>query len=490
MKFAEIIFDKLITSHDHIWIYANDVAISYGQTLIDIDECAEIIKSFGVRLEKSVLGIAMKTSYEFVVSDLMAIKNNAITLPIPLDFDDEQIRSLLKNVSCVLVADDSDGRRILEIFPDKTIVNVHDNTLINKARFESNQVHIPNGVIKIIHTSGTTSNPKGVMIKDEAMVILINSLLDRFPRGPLKYLSLVPMSLLIEQVLGIYCPLLSGGSLTLLPSNMKEFGSQFNDSCLYLDLVKQYKPNFLYLAPKLLDLIDNGYDVGDALDNSYIITGGTKINHETIKSLYEKNIRVYEGYGLSENSSVVSINGVDDWKIGTAGKLLPHIDYKIVDGELLIKSETMCAGYFSTDDSSCEISDDGYLHTGDLVEFDGEYLVIKGRKKHVLILSNARNISPEWVELKLKKFDSIYDCIVIGDGLDYLYAIIMPSHSSKSIVTKPIISSVNSELPEFAKIGKTVVIDNIEEFRNKYYTVTGRPRRSLIHKEFIHDRSN
>ncbi|HQS83886.1 MAG: hypothetical protein B7Y25_03080 [Alphaproteobacteria bacterium 16-39-46] len=486
MTFARKLFKKLIHNPNKIWIMDDNKNISYGQVLADIDLLKEKFSKNTLNLKHKVIGIAMKTSYDFIIADLICLKEQAITLPIPLEFDNTQIKSLLNNVQIILVRNDSDMNRLTSILPKKPIMNVMSGKM-----HKGNNTHTmecPNllhNITKIIHTSGTTSNPKGVLIKDESLNILVHNLLNVFPKNPLTYLSLVPLSLLVEQIFGIYCTLLSDGKLILPPESLADFGGYESDSEAYLDLIRKYQPNFMYLAPRLLEDLNKLASIEGFKKDAYYITGGAKINHETLKKLDHKGIKIYEGYGLSETTSVVSINGPDDRRIGTAGKILPHLNYKINEGELLLKGSTICAGYFTKDESSCDIDEEGYLHTGDLVEIDEDrYLTIKGRKKNLLILSNARNISPEWVESKLKHHNVIEDCIILGDGKDFLTALILGAKPSK--ITS-IIHKVNSELPNFAQIQNSINIPDIEKFKRKYFTVTGRPRRSLIHKEYIND---
>ncbi|AUH02010.1 AMP-binding protein [Pectobacteriaceae bacterium CE70] len=452
----------------------------------DVEDIAAGLNQIYGSCDRLVFGIAMRSCYEWVTTLLAIQKVGAVLLPVPIEFSDEQISSLLTKASAIFVADDATRQRIDSIFPGKPCfypyqVKVHSQTL----RL-SGEERISDGVTAIIHTSGTTSKPKGVMIRDAAVGLLVDNVMKRLPNRPLHYFSLVPMSLLIEQVLGIFIPLLSGGTLTLMPPGIKEYGSASGNAALYLGMIAEVEPDFLYLPPKLLEealaLIEmDGSENVLGRNNPHIITGGAKIPVSVLQALDDKGVAVYEAYGLSENSSIISLNYPGCRRIGSVGKLLDGITPLLVEGELLVKTPTLCAGYYNSDETSCDMTD-GYLHTGDITHFEDGYLYITGRKKHVIILSTARNVSPEWVETIYKESEIIEDMIVIGEGQEQLGAIILSPHPESDV--QRALESKNNRLAEFARVGKYAVVNNIAGFRRKYYTVTGRPRRKEIEEDY------
>lgn len=463
----------------------------------DVTNLIDKLRGQNLALTGKVVGIAMRSSYEWIIADFAALVSDAIALPVPLDFSDEQIFSLLEHTDYCLIQDEKIGERLKTILSQQTLVLPNGNLYYKGKKVTEKNHNIDSSVIKIIHTSGTTSRPKGVKIKDEAVRILVKNLLCSVgePR-PLHYLSLVPMSLLIEQVLGIYMPLFSGGTVTLMPEEMREFGGQSDNVENYLALIKKSEPNFIYLPPKLLEASIKKIgesSVTTLFGNTipHIITGGAKVNIEILKQFADNNIKIYEAYGLSENSSVISINSPAQYKLGTVGKLLPGIEAKFEEGELLIKSPTLCAGYFTKDSTACDFTEDGFLKTGDIAHFDEEnFLCITGRKKHLIILSNARNISPEWVESIFKESRYIDEIIVFGDGMDTLAAVIVPVSTNEAVSNEVFnkvpaeIDRLNLKLPTFARIESYVVIENSGSFKQNYFTVTGRPKRSEIFRDF------
>ncbi|MDP9043672.1 MAG: AMP-binding protein, partial [Pseudomonadota bacterium] len=299
-------------------------------------------------------------------------------------------------------------------------------------------------------------------------------------------LSVVPMSLLIEQVLGVFLPLLSGGSLTLMPAGTDEYGARSGNARDYLDLIARAQPNFLYLPPKLLEeaqVLLRSRSAASLLGprKPHIITGGAKIGAAVLTRLDEHGVHVYEAYGLSENSSIVSMNFPGHRRIGSVGTLLDGVEARWVEGELHVKTPTLCAGYYNADDTACTLTD-GFLHTGDLGEMRDGYLHITGRKKHVIILSTARNISPEWVESVYKESPLIDDLVVMGEGREEPVAVVLSAHSGAAI--RADMSRLDHRLAAYARVRKVLVVADIDAFRNDYYTVTGRPRRQQIENAF------
>lgn len=460
-----------------------------------LDQLKSDIETFSLKLKSivgncsgKVFGVAMRSSYEWIYTMLAIHRIEGILLPVPIEFSDEQIKSLMGKSTMVFVDSPEGKERINKIIPDMPcLISDQVITDLNVSLDVYSNETISTDIVSIIHTSGTTSNPKGVLIRDEAVDILVKNVIDKLPNQPLHYLSIVPMSLLIEQVLGVYIPILTNGSITIMPKSYKEYGSASGNAKDYLDLIRKSDINFLYLPPKLIEEIDESLINSELIEifgknRPHIITGGAKVSENVLQRLENKGVSVFEAYGLSENSSIISLNSPSERRIGSAGKLLKGIVPKFHNGELLVKTPTLCAGYYNADDTSCDLTD-GYLHTGDIAHIEDGFLYITGRKKHVIILSTARNISPEWVEGIYKESPLLDDIIVLGEGQQELGAVILTS-SDKSLI-KGELHKYDKNLAGFARVNKFVVINDIQDFRNKFYTVTGRPKRKEIELAFI-----
>ena len=450
-------------------------------------------------IDQHLVAIAIDPSANWILLDTHCIVSKTISVPIPTEFSDEQIAHLLEPVGYCFVDDFQVAKRIMAAAP-KVGVIFSDGTLIKTTEKAPNAELLSRlqqqDVIKIIHTSGTTSAPKGVLIRDAGLGGLIETLAQVYQHlGPWHYYSMVPFSLLIEQVLAIYLPFSSGGSCTLLPSGILPFSTQSGMAGEYLESVRYANCNVLYLPPKLLEetlsILQRGeMSVADIFGSNqvHVVTGGAKVSAQLLIDLQAYGLEVDEGYGLSENSSVVAINTGVGKKLGSVGKLLSGLEARIEEGELLIKSPSLCAGYLNRDISACEFNDEGFLHTGDLAHFDEQgYLYIEGRIKNVIILSSGRNVSPEWVEATYKELDDVADVVVFGEAQESISGVVFTNKEMDEAQIQTALAQVASRLPTYCQIQQVRVQHLSESLRRRYFTVTGRPMRDKIVQDFFAD---
>jgi len=160
------------------------------------------------------------------------------------------------------------------------------------------------------------------------------------------------------------------------------------------------------------------------------------------------NIPLYEIYGMSECSGPATISYFGHYKMGRTGRAMTHSEVKIAnDGEILIRGKHVFKGYLHNEEATKETLDqDGWLHTGDLGEFDNDgFLAITGRKKNIIITAGGENIAPEMLEKKLKSIPEIEHAVVVGDNKKYLSALITTSELAMS-VAKELGSKANNKI--------------------------------------------
>jgi long-chain acyl-CoA synthetase len=157
------------------------------------------------------------------------------------------------------------------------------------------------------------------------------------------------------------------------------------------------------------------------------LTGAAPIDTEILEFFHAAGIWVLEGYGMTETSAVESVNTIPEHRFGTVGKPLPICEVRIAeDGEVLMRGPNVFKGYYRNEEATREtLSDDGWVHSGDLGELDEEgYLSITGRKKDLIITSSGKNISPSNIENALKLSRWISQAVVYGDRRPYLTALL------------------------------------------------------------------
>jgi long-chain acyl-CoA synthetase len=161
----------------------------------------------------------------------------------------------------------------------------------------------------------------------------------------------------------------------------------------------------------------------------FCCSGGAALPDHVARFFNEHGIELGQGYGLTESSPVISINGPGNNRIGTAGKPAPGVEVAIApDGEIICRGDLVMQGYWRRPDATAETIRDGWLHTGDLGELDAEgYLRITGRKKELIVTAAGKNIAPVLLEALLTADPWIAQAMVIGDGRNFLSALIVPN---------------------------------------------------------------
>jgi long-chain acyl-CoA synthetase len=156
------------------------------------------------------------------------------------------------------------------------------------------------------------------------------------------------------------------------------------------------------------------------------VTGAAPIAGEILEFFYACGVPVMEGYGMTETSTVATVNTPEDHRFGSVGKALPGVEVKIADdGEVMIKGPNIFQGYYKNDDATREALEDGWLHTGDLGRIDEDgFLFITGRKKDIIITAGGKNITPANLENGLKQNRWISQAVVVGDKRPYLIALV------------------------------------------------------------------
>lgn len=324
----------------------------------------------------------------------------------------------------------------------------------------------------IIYTSGTTGIPKGVMLSHQNIVSNVINSINTFPfprMASAKALSFLPLNHIFERVAS-YIYMASGisiyyaESMETIAENLREVKPVlFTTVPRLLEKVyekimhkgaelKGIKRRLFYwavsLAEKYDNLIDGGrlYNLQLAIANKiifnkwrealggnvkFIITGGAACQIKLLRIFNAAKIPIYEGYGPTENSPVISVNcqKKGGTKFGTVGLVINGQEVKLEkDGEICVKGPSVMMGYYKRPDLTKEVLIDGWLHTGDIGIFEeGKYLKITDRKKELFKTSGGKYVAPQAIENKLKESPYIEQIIVIGSDKKYVSALIVPS---------------------------------------------------------------
>ena len=218
------------------------------------------------------------------------------------------------------------------------------------------------------------------------------------------------------------------------------------------------------------------------------ISGGGALDKDVGSFLNAIGLPTLQGYGLTETSPVVSCNSIEDIRVETVGSPFKGNLVKIADdGEILVKGENVMLGYWKNDEETNKVLKNGWLLTGDIGEFEGEFLKITDRKKDIIITPGGDNISPIKIENDLNKSDFIEQSLVYGDNKPYLVCLIILRQEHKNITTEQVqkeIDKINKNLSKIEKIKKFILVKDQFTIENSMMTPTLKLKRYKIIKKY------
>ena len=218
------------------------------------------------------------------------------------------------------------------------------------------------------------------------------------------------------------------------------------------------------------------------------ISGGGPLDRQVGEALNALGLKTLQGYGLTETSPVVSCNLLNKVKVDTVGPIFPGVEVKLAeDGEILVKGENLMLGYWNNKEATEQTIKDGWLHTGDIGEFDEDnYLKITDRKKDIIVSLGGDNIAPSKIENLLTLSPEIEQACVFGEQKNYIAALLVLNSESKSSDEdiQRYIDEVNKDLTQPEKIKKFIFIDEPFSIENNLMTPTMKVRRHEVQKKY------
>lgn len=346
-------------------------------------------------------------------------------------------------------------------------------TSVDAAEFERKARAVqPDDLATFVYTSGTTGQPKGVMLSHRNIVSNVVAAMEVVNLdGKFTALSFLPLSHSFERTVD-YCYFHQGCSIAYAESvatvaqNLQEVKPQvfvsvprvyekvlsrvqenvasappirqkifawavgIGREAMPWRLKRQSPPGLLGLKLGLADKLVFG-KIRERLGGKfqYALSGGAPLAREVAEFFWGAGIPIFEGYGLSETAPVLSVNTPEHVKMGTVGRALPGVTLRIAeDGEILAKGPNIMQGYWNLPEAMAEVIDaEGWFHTGDIGEIDSEgFLRITDRKKELIINAYGKNVAPAPIENALKASRFIGQAVAIGDRRKFLSALLVP----------------------------------------------------------------
>lgn len=474
----------MLNSKTNLQFSLSDLERSFSAEAIQVEIAilAKLLREKGL----SRIALLAGNSIEWAVVDIACREAGICLLPLPEFFSPSQLRHSIKACSVEAIITDnpelfrSDYQAVCEFLPLLGGESLGLCLLPNAAQ----TAMLPDTTGKITFTSGSTGEPKGVCLSHEQLLRQAAILSSVIAIDAPRHLCVLPLSTLLENVAGIYAPILAQGEVIIPSQDEMGFkGSALVDSQKLLATISSVQPHSMILIPQLLLLLANAIKQGWPCPPSlkFVAVGGSKVSVDLLTEARRLGIPVYEGYGLSECASVVSLNTPNEEKPGSCGKPLPGLGVSFTEGEVKVSGNTML-GYVNEPESWGPKQ----ISTGDLgcLDEDG-FLYVDGRKKNLLISSYGRNISPEWVESELLASPLLAEAVLLGDARPFCTALVTARSSSTSdSEIQALVESMNLGLPDYARVMAWHRLEKPLQSESSFMTDNGRPRRNAINEAF------
>ncbi len=460
------------------------------------------------------------------------------------------LRRALPNLDTVIVFDAIDAEGATRI---DSLIGASEPSPEDKRAFaQAIDAVQPHDLASIIYTSGTTGIPKGVMlshgniatnIRDSQLVVGREDVV----------LSFLPLSHIAERMSDYVCfkmgtTIAYASKLESVPINLQEVRptAVLGVPRFFEKIYGQIGEGIQSAPPWRRKVFDWAVDVGMATVPyrlagkplpwslkpkhwlahklvfsklrrvfggriQYFVCGAAPLGRELAEFFYAFGLPVYEGYGLTEASPLVSINTPDSIKFGSVGKIIPNVEVRIAeDGEILVRGSNVMQGYYKMERQTAEAIADGWLYTGDIGRLDGEgFLWISDRKKDLIKTSAGKYIAPSFIESRLQKSPLIDAAVVVGERRNYPSALIVPDFAKlrtwaassgihytndEEICTHPDVQDRFmaeviircSELAQFEKVKKIALLGKPFSLEAGDLTPTLKVKRRTVVEKYVH----
>ena len=525
---------------------------SWEDVYVNIIKLSEEISKFIKKGDRCLL--ISENRPEWMISDLSIMLSEGTTVPAYTTYAERDYEYIIDDCTptIVIVSNKIQYEKVKNIIPKKNFIKkviVFDyiNDLDNKLNLNIDNIFKKVNYKKknffdlkiqrkdiacIIYTSGTQGNPKGVMLSHGGIINNCEgayNLLKTFISNKPKFLTWLPLSHSYEHTVQfvqivVAARVFYAESMDKLIKNMGECSPEIMTAVprFYQNLYQKINASFSKATGLKKFLVNKTVNLGEKklnkknlsltekminyfceklirkkIKNQFggslkaFISGGGALDKEVGSFLNAIGLPTLQGYGLTETSPVVSCNPIDDIRVETVGPPFKGNVVKIADdGEILVKGENVMLGYWKNEEETNKVLKDGWLFTGDIGKFDGEFLKITDRKKDIIITPGGDNISPIKIENDLNKLNFIEQSLVYGEGKPYLICLIVLSSQYKDISKEKIkqeIEKINKNLSKIENIKKFTIVKDQFTIENGMMTPTMKLKRYKIIKNYQSD---
>lgn len=424
------------------------------------------------RLDAMRVSSQLDNGGEAIALDLALRRIGAVHLPLPGFFTAAQVAHAQRDAGVDTHITARGGAWCVEL-PG----GLHAQAI----RLNGEMPRLPATTALITYTSGSTGAPKGVCLSgahlDQVSAAIVDALSGATPR---RHLSLLPLSVLLEQVAGVGAALWVDAEVVLPPlAETGLLGAAQLDPMRLAACIDRHRPESLILVPQMLQAwlgaLAHGASSPDSL--RFCAVGGAKVGGQLLAGARDRGLPIFEGYGLSECGSVVCLNRPGEARAGTVGRALGHTRVRIDENAEIVVEGPCFLGYVG------DAAHGGNSYrTGDLGTIDGDgFVSIEGRLRNLFITAFGRNVSPEWVETELTQHPLIAQAVVHGEAREFNCAVIVPRRADTSeAALSDAINEVNGGLPDYARVSRHLRADEAFLPTNQLLTSNGRVRREAV----------
>ena len=444
--------------------------VSWAEVARKVGRLAAALADAGVGPGDRVL-LMSENRLEWILSDLAIMTAGAVTVPIYPSTVARVAQQIAENSQArvAIATDETAGRLQVErvVRMDAELRSWLESEPSAAALEEVEQraaVLAPDDLATIVYTSGTTGDPKGVMLAHRNLVDMTRSCLEAFDVGHDDVeLSFLPLSHVLERVNSILVLLAAGGS-SWLSRGVDRLTSD----------IQECRPTVIVAVPRVYEKMHQGvmervhgasptrralfrwalaqgrrrsrgqpaplYPLADRLvlhalrerltggRLRFFVSGGAPLSREVEEFFWAFGVPIYNGWGMTETSSGATSNTETDHRFETVGRPLPGVQIRIAgDGEVLVRSPGNMLGYYRNPEATAEVLEDGWIHTGDVGELDGEgFLRITDRKKDLIKTAGGKFVAPQPLEASLQQHALVEQAVVLGDERPYAVALVVP----------------------------------------------------------------
>lgn len=530
--------------------------ITYAQLVDQVRRCAAGLRQLGLQPGDRVAVVAPNGT-AWVVADLATMFAGGVTVPVHTTFSSALIRYVLEHSGASIVVAVGEGllKKTAEAMrglpavrhlvvadtaiPEMAVVACHRwDDVIATAPLLAPAPLQPDDAASIVYTSGTTGLPHGVVLTHKNFLSNVTASMLAIPVYPTDlFLSFLPLSHVLEHMAGYLMPLTHGATIAFAenPSTLKEnllevhptiliavprVFEKFHDAVwakanagpawrkrLFTWALRQRHGTWQHQLASRLVFAKVMRALGGRLRLS--ISGGAALHPPLAKFFDRVGVQIYEGYGLTETSPVITVNSPAKRKFGSVGIPLSGVQVRIShDKEVLARGENICAGYWQDEGATRELIDaDGWLHTGDLGFIDpDEFLFIIGRRKEMLVTAGGKNIWPAVLENAMNNDSFIAQSMAVAHGKPYVAALVVPvwpvllqeaqtqgwpadrkellNHKGVRALYQERITKALADRPDFEQVRRFALLPDEFLAERDEVTPTQKLRRSVIERHY------